>query len=139
MGHKVIFTGGITMAEHLSIHVLLDFYGCATNLDDPMMIQETMLEAAHKAKTTVLNSYVHRFSPQGVSCVVVISESHLSIHTWPEHNHAEVDVFTCGENALPTLAIEFMEKQFSPQRTVIYKKERGEVSIIKSYNKQISM
>lgn len=124
------------MTDHLSTHVLLDLYECGADLDDPKVVQGLMIEAAIRAKTTVLNSYVHRFSPQGISCVVVISESHLSIHTWPEYKHAEIDVFTCGENALPTLAIEFLERKFNPQRTVIYRKERGETKIINSYNRE---
>jgi S-adenosylmethionine decarboxylase len=124
------------MEKYLSVHVLLDLYGCALNLNNPEMIHSLMLEAAKKAKTTVLNSYVHQFAPQGVSCVVVISESHLSIHTWPEFGHAEVDVFTCGENALPSIAIDFLSRVFEPQRAVLYRKERGEVAIINSYENE---
>ncbi len=110
-------------------------YACQTDLDNPEIVHAFMLQAAEKAKTTVLNSYVHRFYPQGVSCVVVISESHLSIHTWPEFKHAQVDVFTCGDNALPTNAVDFLHECFKPGRSVIYRRDRGELEIIKSYLK----
>jgi S-adenosylmethionine decarboxylase len=119
--------------KYLSIHILLDLYGCTLDLNDMELIHKLMLEAALKAKTTVLNSYAHQFTPQGVSCVVVISESHLSIHTWPEFKHAEIDVFTCGDNALPTLAVDYLQTRLNPLRAVIHKQKRGEIKIISSY------
>lgn len=115
------------MGNHLGLHILLDLYECQTNLDSPEDIQAIMIQAAKEAHTTVLNSYVHKFSPQGVSCVVVISESHLSIHTWPEHKHAEIDVFTCGSNALPTAAVDCLQRYFQPRRAVIHRQKRGDM------------
>lgn len=121
------------MDNFLSIHVLLDLYQCQADLNDTKTIHEAMLQAAVAAKTTVLNSYVHQFCPQGVSCVVVISESHLSIHTWPEFQHAQIDVFTCGVNALPNVAVDYLHNFFHPARSTICKKERGDLEVIKSY------
>lgn len=115
------------MDEYLGVHVLLDFYECTQDLDNQKDIEKLLITAAEKARTTVLHSYSHKFSPQGVSCVVVISESHLSIHTWPEYKQAQLDVFTCGDNALPTLAVDYLQQELNPKRAVIHKQKRGEI------------
>jgi S-adenosylmethionine decarboxylase proenzyme len=79
-------------------HVLAEYYGCAPEiLDDPGRIGELLNAAARAAGATVVQSVVHTFSPQGVTGVVVVEESHFSIHTWPEHGYAAVDAFTCGD------------------------------------------
>ncbi len=79
-------------------HLLVEYQGCDRSvLNNLNTIEELMNRAAVAAKATVVNSVFHPFSPQGVSGVVVIEESHLSIHTWPEHGYAAVDFFTCGE------------------------------------------
>ncbi|MCS7084711.1 MAG: polyamine aminopropyltransferase, partial [Bacteroidia bacterium] len=78
------------------------YYGCPPEaLNDVGHIEQTMLGAAKVAGATVINSTFHHFSPFGVSGVVVIQESHLAIHTWPEYGYASVDVFTCGSQVNP--------------------------------------
>lgn len=78
-------------------HLIAEFYGChPATLDDPDTIRRRMLEAAEKVGATVVGEVFHRFSPQGVSGSVVIAESHLSIHTWPETGYVAVDIYTCG-------------------------------------------
>lgn len=79
-------------------HLLLEFRGCdAAMLDDSGALQALMERAARAARATIVNSMFHTFSPQGVTGVVVVEESHFSIHTWPEHGYVAVDVYTCGE------------------------------------------
>lgn len=86
----------------LGRHVLAELCGCAFDvLDDPEKVKEYMIKAAVFAGAEVRESVFHKFSPQGVSGVVVISESHLTIHTWPELGYAAVDVFTCGNKINP--------------------------------------
>ncbi|MDD4848209.1 MAG: adenosylmethionine decarboxylase, partial [Bacteroidales bacterium] len=81
----------------LGRHILVEFIGCKSEtLNDVALIEESMVTAARKADATVINSTFHHFSPFGVSGVVVIQESHLAIHTWPEYQYAAVDLFTCG-------------------------------------------
>ena len=78
----------------LGRHVLAEFYGCSSDiLNDTAKIQELMVNAALEAGAEIREVIFHQFSPQGVSGVVVISESHLAIHTWPEFGYAAVDVF----------------------------------------------
>lgn len=93
----------------LGRHILAEFWGCNPDrLDDCAHIEQTMLDAARRAEATIITHSFHQFAPQGVSGAVIIAESHLSIHTWPELGYAAVDLFTCGkelagEAALTTL------------------------------------
>lgn len=82
----------------LGRHLLAEFYDCETGaLNDPGQIERLMNEAARLSGATVVRSVFHAFSPHGVSGVVVVEESHLAVHTWPEHSYAAVDYFSCGE------------------------------------------
>lgn len=94
-------------------HLLVDLWD-ARNLDDPEQIDRTLCEAAVTAGATILHSHFHHFTPNGgVSGVVVLAESHISIHTWPERNFAAVDIFMCGA-CDPHLAIPVMQRLFQP-------------------------
>lgn len=84
--------------EGLGLHILMEFYDCSpTVLDDEKRLEELMLGAAEKASATIIKSVFHKFSPQGVTGVIVVAESHLAIHTWPENQYAAVDFFTCND------------------------------------------
>jgi S-adenosylmethionine decarboxylase len=86
----------------LGRHILAELYGCnAAILNDVAQVEKVMVDAALEAGAEVREVVFHKFSPQGVSGVVVISESHLAIHTWPELSYAAVDVFTCGDRVDP--------------------------------------
>jgi S-adenosylmethionine decarboxylase len=74
-------------------------------LNDLDYIRDCLCETAEQIGATVVNQAFHRFSPHGVSGVVVIAESHLCIHTWPEYGYAAVDIFTCGDTIDPGDAI----------------------------------
>ena len=78
-------------------HVLAELTGCpAVILNDPARLEKCFRRCAEDGGATLVSSHFHHFSPQGVSGVVVIAESHVTVHTWPEHGYAAVDVFTCG-------------------------------------------
>ena len=82
----------------LGRHLLAEFYDCESlALNDPGQIDRLMNEAARLSGATVVQSVFHAFSPHGVSGVVVVEESHLAVHTWPEYRYAAVDYFSCGE------------------------------------------
>lgn len=84
--------------KFLGQHIILELYKCpADMLSNPALIEEYMKEAAIAMGATIVESTFHHFSPLGVSGVIVIMESHLTIHTWPEHEYAAVDMFTCGD------------------------------------------
>jgi S-adenosylmethionine decarboxylase len=78
-------------------HLIAEFYGCDLGvIDDVDQIRAMMIEAATQCRATVMSDAFHRFDPHGVSGTVVISESHLSVHTWPESGYVAVDIYTCG-------------------------------------------
>ena len=82
----------------LGQHLLLECYDCSMDiLDDIKQIETLLVAIAEKLHYTVVTTSFHKFAPQGVSGVVVIQESHISLHTWPEYNYAAVDIFTCGD------------------------------------------
>jgi S-adenosylmethionine decarboxylase len=85
------------MPESLGVHVLLDLHGVEERrLADAAWLRDALVAAARRGGACVVETTFHRFDPQGVSGVVVLAESHLAVHTWPELGFAAVDVFTCG-------------------------------------------
>jgi len=92
-------------------HIIMDVSGCKPELLNNLeLLKEVLKEAAEHANATVLNVAFHHFAPQGVSGVVVISESHFSIHTWPEYGYAALDFYTCGD-ANPQLACKYVAEK----------------------------
>ncbi len=114
------------MSGALGRHILCEAFGCdAGVINDRDRVEEIMVQAALEAGAEVREVAFHRFSPQGVSGVVVISESHLAIHTWPEIGFAAIDVFTCGENVDPWQACNYLIKQFKAQNATTTEIKRG--------------
>ncbi len=105
-------------------HLIIDLVD-ASHLDDPEHIETSLIEAARAAGATVLSSDFHIFTPNnGVSGVIVLAESHISIHTWPERSFAAVDVFMCGD-AQPMKTIDIMKTAFSPRHIGLQEIKRG--------------
>lgn len=112
--------------QALGRHVVAEIYGCSfAALNDVKRIEKMMVAAALEAGAEVREFVFHKFSPQGVSGVVVISESHLAIHTWPELGYAAVDVFTCGEKIDPWDACDYLAEQFAADYVDAYELKRG--------------
>ena len=110
----------------LGMHVILDLYECDPEiLDDIERIEEVLTKAAEIANATVIDKRFHKFSPQGVSGAVVVSESHITIHTWPEHGYASVDVYTCGDHTMPVKAGEYIIKALKCKNPTVVKIDRG--------------
>ena len=112
--------------KYAGTHLLVDLWG-ATNLADPALIDTALRGAAIQAGATILHSHFHHFTPNGgVSGVVVLAESHISIHTWPERNFAAVDIFMCGA-CDPHDAIPVLRAAFQPDRVDLDEQRRGRV------------
>ncbi len=106
-------------------HLIIDLFG-ARRLDDLKYIEETLKRCVEVAGATLLHIHLHHFTPNGgVSGVAVLSESHISIHSWPEADYAAFDVFMCGE-AKPHLAIEVLRQAFAAEDVVVKEHMRGE-------------
>ncbi len=110
----------------LGTHLLLDLKDCDKEvLNDLNFLKDTLLAAATEAGATVLGESFHHFNPQGVSGVVIIAESHLFIHTWPEYNYAAIDIFTCGDSCQPKKAGQFLIEKLGAKNTSITELHRG--------------
>lgn len=108
-----------------SSHLLIEYFDCPPEkLEDKALITKLMNQAAEASNVNVIKSVFHEFSPQGVTGVLIISESHLSIHTWPEHGYASVDFFTCGDG-LPENAYEVLTKGLEAGRSEKIMVKRG--------------
>lgn len=112
--------------KSLGRHLVAEFYECDKEvLDNVQLIEHEMKQAAYESGATIVTSTFHRFLPYGVSGVVVISESHLTIHTWPEYGYAAIDLFTCGDDVDPWKAFEHLKKALKAKRVHVVEHERG--------------
>ena len=110
----------------LGRHLLVELYECERGtLNDLDLIREATVQAAIDCGAEVLGESFHRFSPQGVSGVVVIAESHISIHTWPEYGYAAVDVFTCGTKVNPEIAARVLIERLGAKNHTLTEIPRG--------------
>lgn len=110
----------------LGRHILAEIYGCDPEiLNDRDLIERIMVDSALTAGAEIREVAFHKFSPMGVSGVVVISESHLTIHTWPELGYAAVDVFTCGDKINPWDACNYMTERFNASHITATEVKRG--------------
>lgn len=99
--------------KSLGYHLILELEGCPeAPLNDPKIVSRVMTEAVESSGATMIQPFFHKFAPQGVSGVVIISESHFSIHTWPEYGYAAVDIFTCGDQIDMDKAVEIIRGGF---------------------------
>lgn len=106
-------------------HLIIDVWDGA-NLDDKDHIEKTLKECVEVAGATLLHCHLHRFNPEGVSGVLVLAESHISIHTWPEMGYAALDVFMCGDSQ-PHKAIEVLKRGFATDNVKVDDLHRGRV------------
>ena len=110
----------------LGYHVLLELRDCnPVLLNDLNYIRQAMLTAALDVGATVVGESFHRFSPQGVTGILAIAESHISIHTWPEYGYAAADIFSCGASFLPREAAQRLAAQLESRDPEIKEIERG--------------
>ena len=110
----------------LGRHLLVELFDCDPDVIDSLeSVKEALIEAAKRAQATIVDVVFHEFNPFGISGVVVIAESHLSIHTWPEYRYAAVDIFSCGDALQPEVAASYLVEQFAAERTSIVEMQRG--------------
>ena len=110
----------------LGTHIVCELSGCdPVALSDLDGVQNMMIAAARIAHATILESSFHRFEPQGVSGTVILAESHLSIHTWPEKEYAAMDFYTCGDHTDPWLACELAAQVLDAKSILTTEFKRG--------------
>ena len=107
-------------------HCILELYNCnKIKLNDESFISTTMALSAKLAGATLVNLITHRFAPQGVTALALLAESHMSIHTWPEIGYGAVDVFTCGDQAMPERACDVLIREFNAGHSSLKTLERS--------------
>ena len=110
----------------LGRHLLLELFDCDSDaINNLEAVKTALVEAARRAQATIVDVVFHEFNPFGVSGVVIIAESHLSIHTWPEYRYAAVDVFSCGDVLQPQVAADYLVEQFGASRASVVELQRG--------------
>lgn len=113
----------------LGTHLLVELRDCDPEiLKDLGKVKDALVSAAKEARATIIDVSFHEFNPFGISGMVVIAESHLSIHTWPEYGYAAVDIFTCGDIIKPEVAAHYLIGQFESKNPSIVEVKRGILS-----------
>ena len=111
--------------SHLGTHIILELYGGnSSTLADPQQVESIIREAANRAGATIIESWSHHFHPLGVSAVLIISESHITIHSWPEHGYAAVDIFSCGD-INSQAGIDYLIEAFEAKEQEVKVMQRG--------------
>jgi len=112
--------------EALGRQILVEFYDCdEAKLNDIIFIEQALIQATKESRATIISHNFHKFSPYGVSGVVVIAESHVAIHTWPEYRYAAVDIFTCGDTIDPWLIQDKLKEMFNSGNVSSMEMKRG--------------
>lgn len=120
----IIIEGGFGM-EGLGTHVIAELFSCNEFcINNSKKIEEVMLAAAELSRATVIKHFFHEFYPYGVSGVVIIAESHFTIHTWPEYGYVAVDIFTCGDFDYQA-ALNYIKKKLETERCSVFQFQRG--------------
>jgi S-adenosylmethionine decarboxylase len=110
----------------LGRHLIAELSDCnSKTLDNLELLEQYLEEAVRLSGATIVRSVFHRYNPQGVSGVVVIAESHLSVHTWPEYAYAAVDFFACGESVDPYQALNYIKDKLGSQSAQLSEIKRG--------------
>ena len=117
--------------DALGTHLLLDLKECDPDmLDDIARIKRGMIDAAERAGATIVGESFHKFSPLGVTGIIAIAESHLCIHTWPEHRYAAVDIFSCGSAFRPREAADLIVELLQCEQPVTTELRRGVIASV---------
>ena len=110
--------------KYAGVHLIAEFWH-GKIIDDSREIEKILIEAVKRSKNTPLKLAIHKFSPQGITGVILLAESHIAIHTWPEINYVAIDIFTCGERAIPQKALEYFKRKFKPKKVDVKEIKRG--------------
>lgn len=118
--------GVAALKQILGNQLIVELFDCdQESLKDVSTVEAVLLKAANAAKATVINHCFHQFSPHGVSGVVVIAESHIAVHTWPEHRYCAIDIFTCGDLIDNDSALTVLKEGLRCESIKVFKVKRG--------------
>jgi len=101
--------------------LLVDLYGCRSDLDNAEFLTDILETAAQKMGSKIIKTVSHKFSPTGITVLIILAETHMSIHTWPEHNYAALDIFICSEEIDPKIGWQAVKDALKPSSFEIHK------------------
>jgi len=114
------------MLQSLGTHLIVELYDCDVDfINDSRQVESSLLKAADISGATVVQSMIHEFNPHGISGVIVIEESHFSVHTWPEYGYCALDIFTCGSDIDYLSALQYLKDTFAAQSISVNEIKRG--------------
>lgn len=119
--------------SYVGVHIIADFWG-GRIVENSRELKILLVKAAKRGRNTFLGFSAHKFSPQGITGIVLLAESHIALHTWPELGYTAIDIFTCGKDSKPEEALKFLQQKLRPKsiRVKIMKRGRriGTASIV---------
>lgn len=110
--------------KYAGIHLIVEFWN-GKIIENPKKIGEILTNAAKKANNTPLKLAIHKFNPQGITGVILLAESHIAIHSWPELKYLAIDIFTCGNKSMPRKALNYLNLVFKPKKVIVKTIKRG--------------
>lgn len=111
---QMVDSGISSTDSQLGKHIIAELIDCSQNLNNKEGLETMLRKAALQANASVLSITTHQFEPVGISGIVVLKESHISVHTWPENKYVSVDIYTCGKNVKPERALRVLQHFFKP-------------------------
>ncbi|HDM78855.1 MAG TPA: S-adenosylmethionine decarboxylase proenzyme [Deltaproteobacteria bacterium] len=116
--------------KSLGKHLILELYDCDPEvINDLAAVEKILTEAVNISQATIIRPYFHKFNPHGISGVIVIAESHFTIHTWPEYGYCAIDIFTCGEQIDPAKPLDFIKEKLKAKQTSVMEIKRGVLNL----------
>jgi S-adenosylmethionine decarboxylase len=110
----------------LGIHLIADFW-FGKKIEDSKKLEKILIEAAKRTGNTPLEFSYHKFNPQGLTGVLLLAESHIAFHSWPEFNYLGIDIFSCGQKAKPERALKYLKRVLKPKKVEISIIKRGKL------------
>lgn len=111
--------------KHAGIHLIAEFWH-GKIIENEKELKEILIKAVKRANCTPLKIVIHKFEPQGITGVVLLAESHIALHSWPEYDYVAIDIFTCGDRAVPEKALDYLSTVLNPKKVEIKKIDRGQ-------------
>ena len=110
--------------KYAGIHLIVEFWG-GKIIEDAEKIKDLLIKTAEVSHNTPLDVKIHKFDPQGITGFILLAESHISIHTWPERDYVAIDIFSCGRDSQPYEGLKYLEQEFQPKKTKVQEIKRG--------------
>jgi S-adenosylmethionine decarboxylase len=120
--------------KYAGTHLIAEFWG-AKDIEDIKEVKNILIGAAKASGTSALKVSTYKFNPQGVTGIVLLAESHISIHSWPEYDYLAIDIFTCGDKARPLKALEYLREKYQPKKVEVQQIARGIIDNKKTIKK----